>query len=139
MVEQEKNKAMIPAVWDPSMGWNGLIPGVSLLTDAVANFGNYRELKFINGVTYSFVDGAIQLVFLNDQSKLYKIRVASTFSNKELMPTNIDEVIQRYGPLIKMNGDELANVTYERPGLRVLCTLLDEPQIVKWLEFFEDT
>ena len=88
------NNTKMVAIWSAFDGWNGLVPGVSQLSDAIAKFGNYhRELKFTNGITYEFAQGAVQVVLINDKATIYKIRVLSTFLNKELMPTNIDELL----------------------------------------------
>ena len=126
-------------MWTQQDGWNNLVPGISTLADAITKFGDYEnQVKFVNAVMYEFIDRSIQVVVLNDQQPIYKIRIMSTFPDKDLMPKNIDDLQNVYGCLIKTNIDELATVTYEGSGLRATCSLFDKPQLVKWLEFYSD-
>jgi len=126
--------------WCPQDGWNDLVPGVSKLTDAIDKFGNYEaQVKFVNGIWYEFANKTVQVVLLDNETTIYKIRVSAGFPDKTLLPMNIKDVEQIYGPVIQIEVDEFGTVTYERPGLRVACRLFDNPQPVKWLEFYSDS
>jgi hypothetical protein len=131
------NNTSTTSSWCPRDGWNGLVPGVSKLSDAVNRFGKAdSEIQFVNAKCYEFANKMVQVVLLNNESTLYKIRVFAEFPDKNLLPANIHDFEQVYGVMVQTEVDELATVTYEGDGLRVACQMFDNPQTVKWAEFY---
>jgi len=119
-------------------GWNGIVPGVSQVKDAIAKLGPIEgEDKFANGKWLQFANKNVQLVVLdNDPNTIVKIRVFPGYSDKDLAPANIDAMQKVYGPLEQTDLDEFGVLTYERSGLRAACDFFGNPHPVKWIEFY---
>ncbi len=126
------------STWHPHDGWNGLVPGISKVSDAIARFGSAKgEVEFGNGKWLEFVDKSVQVVILNrDPETIAKIRILATFPDKNLVPIDIDGIKKIFGDVKEIEVDEFAMVTYERPGLRVACHYFEDPQPVEWIEFY---
>jgi hypothetical protein len=124
--------------WQPKNGWNGLVPGLDQLKNAIAVFGPpENEFKFGNGICYEFAKGTVKITTLDEKPDLIsKIRVLAEPVYSDPLPTNLTELVEKYGPLNRTKLDEFGNIIYERPGLRSSVQLLSSPQSVNWVEFY---
>jgi hypothetical protein len=123
-------------LWCLGQGWNSLVPGVSELKDAIKQLGPVDcERRVTNGRQYEFADGTVQILVLNNETKIAKIRVSADYPDKELVPGDIDQVQQNFGFLEQTDVDESGTLTFSAPGLRLACDAYSDPHALEWIEF----
>ena len=123
-------------IWRLGQGWHSLVPGISELKDAIKQLGPVEgERRVTNGKQYEFVDGSVQILVLNNETKIAKIRVSADYPNRELVPSDIDEVHRTFGFLEQTDADESGTLTFSAPGIRLACDAYSDPHAVEWIEF----
>lgn len=123
-------------LWQVGQGWNGLIPGFSELKDALKILGaSESESRVTNGKQFEFAKGAVQILVLNNETKIAKIRVSADYPDKALVPSDIDEVQVHFGFLEQTDCDESGTLIFSAPGIRLACDAFSDPHAIEWIEF----
>jgi hypothetical protein len=124
------------SLWHLGQGWNGLVPGVSELKDAIKQLGpSASESRVTNGKQYEFAKGTVQILVLNNETKIAKIRVLPDYPDKELVPGDIDQAQENFGFLEQTDFDESGTLTFSAPGIRLACDAFSDPHAIEWIEF----
>jgi hypothetical protein len=135
-MNEDSLKTIESECWQPSQGWNGLLPGFSELKDAVKILGDFEnESRVSNGKQYEFANGTVQVLVLNSESKIAKIRVLSDYPNKEYLPSDIDQAHHYFGFLEQTDFDESGTLIFSAPGVRLACDAFADPHTIEWIEF----
>ncbi len=123
--------------WVPEKGWNGLIPAVSTLSEAMERLGAWQgSSQLLNGVVYDFCEGTVRITVLEEEATIAKIWVSSSFQGGALIPQTIEAARELFGTLKATKLDVLQGEIFERPGLRITCDPAPPPEKVRSLEFY---
>lgn len=123
--------------WSWTDGICGLVPSRSNVKDAEQLWGCATGVsELANGFTYSFLNGAVRVTVLHDHSTISKIVLRNQPETVEFMPPNIMAAISRFGSLSATRVDRFDGVTFERPGMRVICDPARDPEEVLSIEVF---
>ncbi len=123
--------------WSWETGWNGLVPGRSVLKDVLDRLGDPEgESEMANGRCFDFFNGTCRITFLNGNPVVSKIWVSIRLSRFDLIPFNIDQAVERFGELKATRVDREHGVIFEKPGLRIASDPQTEPEAVNWIELF---
>jgi hypothetical protein len=124
--------------WKATDGWQGLIPGISSLDEAVKLLGpssNRSELS--NGIIYDFQTGFIRITILEGEEKIARIWVSAAASQPFTVPDCADTAAKQFGNLIVRSVNHQSGVIMERPGMRICCDPMTENLRIKWMEIFD--
>ncbi len=140
--------AMLPAIdlfdgafersgWQWQDGICELIPSRSSLADAEDRFGPPCAVsELANGYTYDFLNGAVRVTLLNGSSEIWKIIVNKRPETESFIAPDVVSAMTRYGKLSATRLDRAEGVTFERPGMRVICDPGNSPEEVLRIEVF---
>ena len=119
--------------------WNGLIPGVSTIHDAVKLLGQPSSTgDFVNGKSYDFVEGYVRITILRSQEVISKIRLSRPSGNQPtIVPSDLLELTSVYGEINVIGVKPGEGLQLEAPGIRALADPSSQPEKVIWLEIFQ--
>jgi len=126
--------------------WLGIVPAISLLQDAIDQFGPIEQQgKIANASWYVFANNTVKIIILDSQTTIASVRVTADFLEQksvsktlqEPLPTTLEEAMNIFGQMeVQENESCTASPVYQRPGVRVACDLGINPQKIRWIEFF---
>lgn len=125
------------AGWKFNDGWQGLIPSVSSIDDAIKILGEVcGESELANGITYDFKEGKVRVTVRNGNDKIARIWIDARASQLFLVPPNICELTKAFGKFVATGVSRNEGAFFERPGMRACCNAMDENSSLLWLEIF---
>lgn len=123
--------------WRWNEGLNGLVPSRSTIEDAKRLFGEVSgSSELANGMTYDFLNGGIRATVLDNATAIRTIVFLQKPETQAFMPPNIASAMLRFGKLCATKLDRFEGVTYERPGMRIICDPSLSPERVMRIEIF---
>lgn len=107
--------------WNRNVGWNGIVPGKSTLTDAIKRFGKAKaDIKGPGETQYYLVNAPVRLWVKDDKKKT--IEAIEVYVSKEFAPqtpVNVRDAKVMYAPIKMVRTMEGCTIDnrLKRPGL----------------------
>lgn len=124
--------------WQPRMGWNRVVPGMSTLAEIEGVFGKPDATWDTGSVTIChFAGKTIEAELDNKLGTLTRLRVSVDYPGPPLVPRTIDEATRAFGRLqftIALPNPD--GHLYERPGLTVSTAPASSKKDIRSLRFY---
>lgn len=122
------------------LSWHNLVPGTSTVDDAIAELGTFAgSSRFINGVSFDFLDGLVRVYRLDGAAVIHKIRISGelrSYFPQFDVPADVDQLTSLFPELSVVDISPEGEMKMESAGIRVILDANSEPQKVQWLEIW---
>ena len=76
--------------WRPGQGWLGVVPGVTLIRDAINQLGGTCETsEMANGFSFDFRDGLIRVTSIEQQGTISKLWISGDLAVDGTIPGSL--------------------------------------------------
>ncbi len=123
--------------WKWQDGWQGLIPSISTIEDAINILGSVTgKSELANGVTYDFLNGYVRITVRTDSLAIAKIWIDKSAGEPYTSPQTVEEAVALFGKLVTTGVNRQEGAILERPGMRICADCMNESNPIRWLEVY---
>ena len=122
--------------WQPGQGWLGVVPGVTLIRDAINKLGGTCETsEMANGYSFDFEDGLIRVTSIEQQGTISKLWISGELAGHGTIPGSLSSAREVFPELRHVGSDATNAEIYACSSVRLAATPGPDGKVI-WIEFF---
>ncbi len=128
--------ALVNKEWQPGQGWLGVVPGVTLIKDAIDSLGGTCETaEMANGFSFDFKDGLIRVTAIEQKGTISKLWISGKLAEQGIIPGTLTAA-QKVFSSLRRTGNDASNLDiYETQGVRLASSSGTDNGCLLWIEF----